>query len=162
MMTKTLRSLRPLLAVLVLAAAACSGSSSSPTTSAGAPATTTTAPAPPATATTTTAAPADGDLRSLADLGTVELVDPAPPGIRPVLAWRPVEGADRYRVVVLDADGAPYWGWLGTETTVPFGGAETDDGLLASVFEPMTWTVTAIGPDGRTLAISDAGTLPGG
>ena len=156
MMTKTLRSFRPLLAVLVLAAAACSGSSS-PSTTAETPGTTRAAPA-----STTTAAPGEEDLRSLADLGTVDLVDPAPPGIRPVLAWRPVEGAHRYRVVVLDAEGAPYWGWLGAETTVPFGGAETDDGLLASVFEPMTWTVTAIGPDGRTLAISDAGALPGG
>ncbi len=148
---------------IAVAAAACSSSPPAPTGPAGPTGTTTTVTATTTTVTTTstTEQGTDGDLRALADLGTIELVDPAPAGVRPTLAWQPVAEADHYRVVVLDGDGDPYWAWLGTDTSVPFGGAETDDGILASVHEPMTWMVVAVDAEGRTIAISDPGDLPG-
>ncbi len=153
--------------------AACSGSSTTTSSADGATGTTgttTAAGVSDTTATTSTAAPTtvtteamvDGDLRALTGLGPVGLVDPAPVGVQPTLAWEPVDGAEHYRVVVLDGSGDPYWAWLGTDTSVPFGGADSGEGLLASVHEPMTWTVIAVAADGRTIAISDQGNLPGG
>ncbi len=101
------------------------------------------------------------DLRTLGGRAGIELVDAAPGGLRPLLAWVEVPDAAYYRVVVLDSDGKPYWGWLGTDTSVRFGGAETETGLTAQVYEPMTWSVAAIDPQGRTIALSDEGSLPG-
>ena len=43
-------------------------------------------------------------------------------GVRPILAWQPVKGAAKYRVVVLDAKRRPYWAWEGTTIKVPMGG----------------------------------------
>lgn len=159
--------LRTLVVAVALVSSACSGSSSPASTSEDAAPSTTSPPPTSAAASPTSVAEPTGaagsdDLQVLGDLGSVELVDPAPSGRHPVLAWHPVDGADRYRVIVLDADGAPYWGWLGSQTAVTFGGAESGQGLVAAVFEPLTWTVTAVGADGRVLAVSDPGVLPGG
>lgn len=85
--------------------------------------------------------------------------DAAPAGARPLLSWTGVDGAVLYRVVVVDADGAPYWAWSGSETQVPVGGVEDPALPGAIVFESMTWSVAALDADGVPLAISDAAPL---
>lgn len=148
--------------MIAVATASCSGT----TTSTGQPAqevatpTTVQTPSTTEAPSTTEGSPAP-DLRALGGVGGIELVDSAPGGLRPLLAWAEVPDAAYYRVVVLDGDGKPYWGWIGTEASVRFGGAETDSGLTAQVHEPMTWSVVAIDSQGRTIALSDPGSLPG-
>lgn len=87
------------------------------------------------------------------------VIEAAPAGPRPLLSWAAVDGAALYRVVVVDADGAPYWAWSGSETQVFVGGV--DDPALpgAVVFESMTWTVVALDEDGLPLSISDVAPL---
>ena len=59
-------------------------------------------------------------------------------------------------MVVLGADGVPYWAWTGTDTQVRFGGAPSDDGgQTAALHEPMTWSVLAVDGDGVILAVSE-------
>ncbi len=82
------------------------------------------------------------------------VVQPTEPGPRPLLAWDTVEGAVDYELFVLDADGAAYWAWSGTETSVYLGGMENPDAVGAWVFEPLTWVVAAVDADGTTLAMS--------
>lgn len=80
-------------------------------------------------------------------------------GPRPLLAWDAIDGAVDYRVVVLDAQGQPYWAWSGPETEINVGGVSNPDAAGATVFEPMTWTVAAIDADGVPVAMSAAGAL---
>ncbi len=90
-------------------------------------------------------------------VGAVEIVTAASGGgERPLLEWNAVEGADEYHVVALAAFGGPYWAWVGQATSVVFGGGDagSDPGQLATVFEPLTWTVAAFDPDGNLLALS--------
>lgn len=75
-------------------------------------------------------------------------------GPRPTLGWEPVEGASEYRVVVLDADRAPYWAWTGAGTSVPLGGLDDPSAVGAWTFESLTWTVAAIDQNGDILALS--------
>ncbi len=153
-------------AALFVAAASCGGAATS--TSQAPVATSVPAQAPTAADAPPTPgepSPADttptADLRTLGGLAGIELVDPAPGGLRPMLAWVEIPDAAYYRVVVLDGGGTPYWGWIGTDTSVRFGGADTDGGLTAHVHQPMTWSVAAIDDQGRTIALSEQGTLPG-
>lgn len=80
--------------------------------------------------------------------------DPTSPGPRPMLAWDDVDGAASYDVIVLDAEGTPYWAWSGEATGVHLGGVENPDAVGAWVFEPLTWIVTARDIDGKPLAMS--------
>lgn len=80
--------------------------------------------------------------------------EPADAGPRPTLAWSPVEGADRYTVVVLDVEGRPYWAWSGTETSTPMGGIDDAEVVGPWVHQPMTWTVAATNADGDAIALS--------
>lgn len=80
-------------------------------------------------------------------------------GPRPLLGWETVDGAANYRVVVLDADGTPYWTWTGSDTTVHVGNDEDPSVPGARVFEPMTWTVAALDGEGVPLAISEPSPL---
>ncbi len=87
------------------------------------------------------------------------LLGGAESGPRPLLTWAAVDGTARYTLVVLDSDGAPYWAWSGTETTIHLGGFDDPDAIGPWVHEPMTWTVAATDADGKPLAISQAGVL---
>ena len=80
--------------------------------------------------------------------------EPTEAGARPLLAWEAVKGASLYQVVVLGSDGEPYWAWSGTETMISVGGNAEPDAIGAWVHEPMTWTVSALGPDGEVLGLS--------
>ena len=84
---------------------------------------------------------------------------PTEPGPRPLLSWDAVEGAARYDLMVLNAEGVAYWGWSGTETAIHLGGIEDPDAAGAWVFEPLTWVVTARDADGQPLALSEQATL---
>jgi hypothetical protein len=64
-----------------------------------------------------------------------------------------VDGAASYRLSVLGPD-APRWGWLGTDTTVRYGGVpEGTDG--PSLVAGSWWSVAALAGDGSIIAISD-------
>ena len=153
--------------LLALLAGACGGEGGdgeSPT----APATSTTEPTTSSTSTTESAATDDDggetsteravDLRTVLGAGGVVevIVDPTEEGgSHPTLSWQPVDGADSYWVVLLDGDGAPYWAWIGAETSVRVGGGDSaDENQTATLHEAMTLTVTAFDAEGELLAIS--------
>ena len=79
-------------------------------------------------------------------------------GIRPILSWQPVAGAQKYRVVVLDANTHIYWAWEGTSPSVPMGGGPkpapkgSDGPRIAAGF---SWSVVALGAHDKPLALSD-------
>lgn len=81
-------------------------------------------------------------------------------GIRPVLAWEPVEAADRYGVYLYAPDGSLYWSWQGRETSVPVGGRPQlrEDATGPSVIEGMSWVVIAYNQE--QLPIASAGPRP--
>lgn len=107
----------------------------------------------------------------LDDEGEAELGPPPPPafdvlatepteaGPRPLLAWAAVDGAVAYDLIVLDAQGTPYWAWTGESTSVHLGGVENPDAVGAWVFEPLTWIVTARDAAGQPLAMSEQAAL---
>ncbi len=70
-------------------------------------------------------------------------------GTRPILAWEPVNGADRYGVYLYAPGGRLYWSWQGREPSVPVGGRPQlrEDALGPSVTEGMTWMVIAYDAD---------------
>ncbi len=79
--------------------------------------------------------------------------------LRPTLEWEPVAGAAEYSVVVLDEFGDPYWVWIGAESQVPIGGAESSDfGIGPIIGVDYSWSVVAFGTDRTILAAS--GQLP--
>ena len=75
-------------------------------------------------------------------------------GTRPILAWEPVPGADRYGVYLYAPSGRLYWSWQGRETSVPVGGLPQlrEDAIGPSVVDGMTWTVIAYDADQFPLA----------
>lgn len=89
-------------------------------------------------------------------LGSIELTtDESGGGDRPVLSWEPVADAANYRVVVLDADGQPYWGWTTTETELVVGAVERPEGAPGPrIAEGMSWSVIADDADGIPIAVS--------
>lgn len=94
-----------------------------------------------------------------AGLPAIELVAPAESGGGevPVFEWKPVDGAVRYRLVVVDSGGAPLWSWSGSETTVRLGGLleEPAEGTPGPVISAgSSWSVVAFGADGAPLAVS--------
>ncbi len=108
----------------------------------------------------TTDAPEPTDPPLIEGADPIELLTPPPAAdTQPELTWGPIDGAATYRVVILDADGAPYWSWSGAETAVFLGGGESSDGAGPSVAAGFTWTVTAFDADGDFLAASGIGTL---
>ncbi len=108
--------------------------------------------------TTTPVAPDAPETEDANYLPELSLED-AESGPRPLLTWVAVDGTARYTLVVLGSDGAPYWAWSGTETSIHLGGFEDPDAIGPWVHEPMTWTVAAIDGDGKPIAISHAGAL---
>lgn len=140
-------------------ASACSGGSSVPDAEGS---TTTEGPSVTNVSTTTTGiSQGGGGLESILDVPTIELLTPEASGERPILEWTTVQGADGYRLVVLDAEGAPYWAWQGQTTSAVFGGGEDegDGGQLAIVHESMTWSVVAIDGSRSIVGRSAVGVL---
>ncbi len=144
--------------VLALVLAGCGGSTDE--TTAVEPdesaVTTTEAPVEAPESTSTQPAPEGGDSveLTLADVFDPIATEPTEAGPRPLLAWEAVEGASLYQVVVLGADGEPYWAWSGTETMINVGGNAQPDAIGAWVHESMTWTVSAHSADGKVLGLS--------
>lgn len=119
-----------------------------------------TAPETTAPAGTTTSVTAAPDIRELLGIEAIQLDAVGGGELRPVLSWAPVDAAERYALVVLDADGEPYWAWAGSDASIRFGGnGELANGQVAILHEPMTWRVAAFDDAGRLVAQSDAGTL---
>ena len=85
--------------------------------------------------------------------------EPTDAGPRPLLTWASVTGAATYDLVVLDAEGRPYWAWTGEDTSVFLGGVENPEAVGAWVFEPLTWIVTARDATGQPLALSEEAEL---
>lgn len=153
-----------LIVLLALAAAACGSSddpetTASPTTTEAATSTTSEAAATttPETAPPSTTAEAVDTRTLLAEwgVGAVTLHAADEGGSHPLLSWDPVEAAASYWLVVRDGDGNAYWGWTGDATEVRFGGgSRADTNQTAVLFEPMTWSVAALGADGELVAVS--------
>jgi hypothetical protein len=81
-------------------------------------------------------------------------------GIRPVLAWDPVDGADWYGVYLYAPNHKLYWSWQGRESSVPVGGRPklNDDSLGPSAVVGMTWSVIAY--DAEDLPVASGGPRP--
>ena len=92
------------------------------------------------------------------DLGVpaMQLLTPATGvGVRPELAWEPVQGAQRYSLTLHREDeAAAYWAWSGTETTVRVGPTEDLSVGGAHVEPGMTWWVVAFDETGTVVAQS--------
>lgn len=76
----------------------------------------------------------------------------------PGFEWEGVDGAVRYRLVVLDGNGEPLWSWNGAETKVNLGGlpGERPEGVSGPVITAgSTWSVVAFDADGTALAVSN-------
>jgi hypothetical protein len=93
-------------------------------------------------------------------IGTaIELVAPPTEGAGevPSFEWRSVQGAEFYRLVVLDPSQGPIWAWEGTETSVNLGGLPgerpTGDGGPVIV-AGSSWSVAALDADGHVVAVS--------
>lgn len=95
-----------------------------------------------------------------ASLPSINLKAPATEGAGevPAFEWDAVDGAERYRLVVLDGDGQPLWAWNGAETKVNLGGlpGERPEGTPGPVITPgSTWSVAAFDAEGNALAVSE-------
>lgn len=89
------------------------------------------------------------------DLSTIELLAPTEfdAGRAPTFEWAPVDTAATYRLSVLAPD-APTWAWLGSATSVRYGGVP--EGANGPSLRPGSWwSVTALSGDGSVLAVSD-------
>lgn len=84
----------------------------------------------------------------------VLLTPPVEVGTQPELAWEAFDGAARYRLVVLDGEGLPYWAWSGEDTSVFLGGGESSDGVGPSVGAGFTWSVIALDAEDGFLTAS--------
>ncbi|MBU2602616.1 MAG: hypothetical protein KKA32_10705 [Actinobacteria bacterium] len=94
-----------------------------------------------------------------AGLAPIELTGPATSGAGevPTFEWEAVDGAARYRLVVLDGDGEPLWAWNGAETSVNLGGLpeERPADISGPIITPgSSWSVAAFAADGSPLAVS--------
>jgi hypothetical protein len=89
------------------------------------------------------------------DLPTIDLLAPAEldAGRAPTFEWSAIDAAATYRLSVLAPD-APTWAWLGSATSVRYGGVpEGTNG--PSLRTGSWWSVTALADDGAVLAVSD-------
>ena len=78
-------------------------------------------------------------------------------GPRPLLAWEPVPGADRYTVLVMDEEGKPWWAWTGEGESVVLGGVDASAEIGGPQAGPgVTWVVFAHDNGGSLIAVSPA------
>jgi hypothetical protein len=90
-----------------------------------------------------------------ADLPAIQLLAPAELGAgrAPTFEWAPFADAATYRLSVLAPD-APTWAWLGSDTSVRYGGVP--EGVGGPSLRPGSWwSVAALGSDGTVVAMSD-------
>ncbi len=153
MNTQGARCLAKITALAVFALAAASCSSGDDSTSA-----TSSAEVVENDSSTATAAEPDSETETEVEaepqVFAILATEPTEPGPRPMLAWDSVDGATTYDLIVLDAEGTPYWAWSGEATGIHLGGVENPDAVGAWVFEPLTWIVTARDSEGQPLAMS--------
>lgn len=95
-----------------------------------------------------------------AGLPVITLVAPDTSGAGevPAFEWEAVDGAARYRLVVLGGSGEPLWSWNGAETKVNLGGlpGERPEGVSGPVIAAdSTWSVVAFDAEGNALAVSN-------
>ncbi|MHB0915526.1 MAG: hypothetical protein ACYC4M_07585 [Thermoleophilia bacterium] len=95
-----------------------------------------------------------------AGLPGINLVSPDVSGAGevPAFEWEAIEGADRYRLVVLDGGGAMLWAWNGADTRVNLGGVpderpEQTPGPV--ITDGSQWSVVAFDAEGTPLAVSE-------
>lgn len=93
------------------------------------------------------------------DVAPIELLTPvAGGGAWPQLDWEPVADGERYRVRVYGPDGRAFWGWMGTDDQVIFGGfprtPEDGSAVTPQVLDGMSWSVIAFDADGRIVGQS--------
>lgn len=81
-------------------------------------------------------------------------------GLRPLLEWESVSGADHYGAYVYAPDGSIYWAWTGRATQVHVGGEPRleDRAPGPSVIDGMSWAVIAY--DAEMLPIAVSGRQP--
>lgn len=88
----------------------------------------------------------------------VKLLAPSEDGAGriPTFKWKRVDGADRYRLAVLDAKGRATWVWQGSKTSVVFGGVVNRPSREAGpiVTPGSKWSVVALDADGVVIATS--------
>lgn len=78
-------------------------------------------------------------------------------GVKPRFAWQPLDGAERYMLVVYAPDRRSYWAWAGEETSVYLGGGDTpppDDSAGPVLVPGMWWAVMAFDADGVLIGSS--------
>jgi hypothetical protein len=97
---------------------------------------------------TTSEAPVEADSEFATGIGLepiVLLTPEAGGGDRPDLEWQPVDGAVTYQITVRAPDGSVYWGRMGPETSVPFGGFPrlVPEAAGPRIVAGMDWTVIA-------------------
>lgn len=99
-----------------------------------------------------------------------ELINPGLPAINliapnttgagevPAFEWAAVNGADHYRLVVLDGNSNILWAWYGYETKVNLGGQPGDrpEGVGGPVIDQgSSWSVIAFDINGKSMATSE-------
>ena len=150
---QTTQRLALLIGAAALAVAACG--------SAGEPATASTSPNTSGGVAAVVASPIASPITTrprpslFGDLPTIELLAPTEldAGRAPTFEWAPVDAAATYRLSVLAPD-APTWAWLGSATSVRYGGVP--EGANGPSLRPGSWwSVTALAGDGSVLAVSD-------
>lgn len=99
------------------------------------------------------------DLEPELQVFAIIATEPTEAGAHPLLMWDVVDGAAGYDLIVLDAEGVPYWAWSGDEPGVHLGGVANADAAGAWVFETLTWIVTARDASGEPLAMSEKAEL---
>lgn len=107
----------------------------------------------PVTSTTSAPAPAKPYLAGLG-LEPITLHSPGS-GARPLLSWESVETATDYTVLVLDANGEPWWAWSGVGTEVVLGGVDTAAEIGGPTARPgVRWVVFAHDANGQLVGSS--------
>lgn len=94
------------------------------------------------------------------ELSPVVLVGPAKAGAGevPKFSWKPVRGATRYDLVVVDRRDRPVWAWTGSATKVNLGGlpGKRPRGAPGPVVtKGCRWAVFAFDDAGRPVAVSE-------
>lgn len=157
----TLRNVRRIGALMTLAALVLAGCGA-PATESGIAATAESPEAgqPTDEAGVPTEGPPVTPLLAAPGLGTVTLTTPQTGGgVKPLLAWEPVDGAALYTVIVFAPDGGAYWAWEGESTSVTLGGGAPSSPPAGDRAGPvlqagMAWSVIARDADGAIIAAS--------